>query len=124
MNANERDNSPVSSISYSHSAISDDQKNTLKKNQSSSHLSVLGAITLDAIPLSWSKISECVYVLKAIRMCFGPYNTHCDLKFNTSEVFQKVHDIAVQAYKSKYKKYDNPDCQKIQKTLESTDTKS
>ena len=69
---------------------------TLKKSASAiGSMNILGPITMDAIPLCWSKIPEFMHIIKAIRLCYGPYNTHCDLKFNTSDVFLQIHELAI-----------------------------
>ena len=61
----------------------------------------MGAISLDAIPLNWTKDKLTQKIIKIISLCLGP---HRDSKICTSSVFEEVHKVAIDLYNCKFGK--------------------
>ena len=55
-------------------------------------------IQLDAIPLNWGKIPEIQQIFEIIQLCYGPYNTNCNIKVDTTEILNKIHSISKTLY--------------------------
>ena len=55
-------------------------------------------IPLDLIPLNWCKMPQTKHIFEILALCFGPYNTSGTIDIDTSEIFDKIHNLARAAY--------------------------
>jgi len=66
-----------------------------------------GGISLDQIPLNWSKFQQVSKIFEIISSCLGTYGVNNNVTLlDTSEVFRKINQIALDIYDKAVGKYE------------------